>query len=123
MRVVAHDQVRVEASPARPAAGTARERLRGDREPVADARGLDHDLAGGAADDLAADERDHRRGHPSAAFSGAPLAWQMATARASAAWSGSGGSGSESSAPTMRWTWSLAAEPEPQTACLTACGV
>ena len=60
---------------------------------------------------------------PSALRSGAPLAWQMATARASAAWSGSGGSGSESSVPTIRCTWSFSAPPLPHTACLTACGV
>ena len=47
---------------------------------------------------------------PSASFSGAPLAWQIATASASAAWSGCGGSGSESSAPTIRCTCSLSAD-------------
>ena len=68
--------------------------------------------------DLAADRGDHlplTRAPPGA---GAPLAWQIATARASAAWSGWGGSVSDSSTPTMRWTWSLAADPEPQTALL-----
>ena len=39
--------------------------------------------------------------------SGAPLAWQMATASASAAWSGRGSSVSASSVWTMRWTWRL----------------
>ena len=44
-----------------------------------------------AADrDLAGDERDHPATFASAACIGAPLAWQMATASASAAWSGVG---------------------------------
>ena len=40
--------------------------------------------------DLAGEQRDHAAGPPRArrARSGAPLAWQMATASASAAWSG-----------------------------------
>ena len=54
---------------------------------------------------------------------GAPLAWQIATASASAAWSGFGSSCSISSVWTIRCTWSLAARPEPQTAALTCCGV
>ena len=77
-----------------------------------------------AADrDLALDERDHALAFASAACSGAPLAWQIATASASAAWSGFGSSGERSRDWTMRWTWSLAARPEPQTAALTCCGV
>ena len=59
----------------------------------------------------------------SARASGAPLAWQIATASASAAWSGLGSSGSASSVWTIRWTCSLPALPEPQTAALTCWGV
>ena len=55
--------------------------------------------------------------------SGAALAWQIATASASAAWSGLGSAASDSSAWTMRCTWSFAARPEPQTAALTCWGV
>ena len=70
-----------------PAAGTERERLRGDGELVADAGGLDDDLA---AEPATAPRRARRRSraepcHASASCSGAPLAWQMATASASAA--------------------------------------
>ncbi len=70
--------------------------------------------------DRALEQGDHAL---SAAASGAPFVWQMATASASAAWSGRGRSDSASSVWTMRCTWTLAARPEPQTAPLTCCGV
>ena len=58
-----------------------------------------------------------------AAACGAPLAWQIATASASAAWSGRGGASSPSSIWTIRATWSLSARPDPLTAYLICCGV
>src|SRR5207302_9757730 len=88
------------------------ERLGRDREPVADAAALDHDVVG-PPDHHAP---SHRGDHASAFVRAAALAWQMATARASAAWSGSGGVGSLSSAPTMRCTWPFSARPLPHTA-------
>ena len=117
--VVAHDRCDCEQRLAarRRAPG---EGLRRDREPVADAAAVSITTSPGRR--TATLPRTEAI-TPSAALSGAPLAWQMATARASAAWSGSGGSGSDSSAPTIRCTWALSALPEPHTACLTACGV
>ncbi len=50
-------------------------------------------------------------------------AWQIATARASAAWSDAGTAVRPSRAATMCWTWSLSAPPLPQTDIFTACGV
>jgi hypothetical protein len=50
-------------------------------------------------------------------------AWQMATARASAASSGRGGAFSFSSRRTMSITWLFSARPYPTTACLTCMGV
>ena len=121
-RVVAHDQVGVQRDGAAHA-GDLAQRLGRDGQAVADpARGLDHHVVGAADRDLAGDERDHPA-TAAAAASGAWLAWQMATASASAAWSGRGGSGSESSAWTIRATWPLSARPVPQTAPLTCCGV
>ena len=80
---------------ARPDAGDLAQRLGRDGQAVADpARGLDHHVVGAADRHLAGDERDHPA-TAAAAASGAWLAWQMATASASAAWSGRGGSGSD----------------------------
>ena len=71
-------------------AGHLAQRLGRDGQAVADpARGLDHDVVGAADRDLAGDERDHPA-TAAAAANGAWLAWQMATASASAAWSGRG---------------------------------
>ena len=121
-RVVAHDQVRVQRDGAAHA-GDLAQRLGRDGQAVADpARGLDHHVVGAADRHLAGDERDHPA-TAAAAANGAWLAWQMATASASAAWSGRGGSGSESSAWTIRATWPLSARPVPHTAPLTCCGV
>ena len=64
-----------------------------------------------------------RRPRPAPRRSGAELAWQIATASASAAWSGRGSSSSDEQRWTIRCTWSLAARPEPQTAPLICCGV
>src|SRR5439155_22753613 len=97
----------------------APERLHRHRQPVADARRLDHDVVGPSDGDRAPDRRDH----PTIARIRAPLAWQIATARASAAWSGWGGSGSDSRVATIRCTWPFSAPPLPQTACFTTCGV
>src|SRR5262249_26047434 len=113
--------------------------LVGDREHVADAAGLDHDMVGAADEDLAADRGDHPAracgrspaapigtfapGAPAAGPAPAWLAWQIATASASAVWSECGGSGRPRIDPTMRWTWSLAAAPAPHTAIFTAWGV
>ena len=120
--VVADDEVAVEERRV-PEGGDLAQRLGRHGEGVAHAAGgLEHDAAGAADGDLAGDGRDHA-GTGSAAASGAWLAWQMATARASAAWSGRGASGSDSSAWTMRPTWSLAARPVPHTAPLTCWGV
>ncbi len=100
-RVVAHDQVAVERHRL---AGRRHllERLARDREPVADAVDVYDDLARpvsaarrAPAGDLAAHQRDHAV--TIAAASGARLAWQIATASASAAWSGCGSSASDSS--------------------------
>ena len=100
------------------------QRLGRDRQPVADAAGgLEHDVVGAADRDLAGDERDHRAATAARRRSGARLAWQTATASASAAWSGARRRGSASSAATIRVTWALAARPLPQTAPLTCCGV
>src|SRR5262249_50437481 len=88
---------------------------------VADTAAGDDHVVGAAHRDLAREERDHATA--SAFRSGAPLAWQIATARASAAWSGLGRLASESSVWTMRCTWSFAARPEPQTAPLICWGV
>jgi hypothetical protein len=54
------------------------------RYPTTPSR-LDDDVVGAPDGDLAGDERDHAS---TAAASGAWLAWQTATASASAAWSG-----------------------------------
>ena len=88
------------------------QRLRGDRQPIADAGGVDHDVVGAADHHLAADRGDHpatrsrgagapHRPRPRCAARRLPP-WQIATASASAAWSGVGGSGSPSSVPTIR---------------------
>jgi len=114
-RVVAQDGVRVQRDLA-PDARHVAQRLGGDGQPVADPTGHDHHVVGTADRHLAFDERDH-------AASTTWFAWQMATARASAAWSGRGASGSESSAWTIRPTWSLSARPVPHTAALTCWGV
>ncbi len=58
-----------------------------------------------------------------AAACGAPLAWQIAIASASAAWLGRGGDSRLRSTWTIRATWSFSARPEPQTACLICWGV
>jgi hypothetical protein len=61
------------------------QRLGRDGQAVADpASGLDHHMVGPADRDLAGDERDHPATAAAAAY-GAWLAWQMATASASAA--------------------------------------
>src|SRR4029079_18221314 len=83
-RVLAHDQVR-EQSRGFADTGHVAQRLRRDRQPVADAAAQDDDVIAAADRDLALDERDHAVAFASAACSGAPLAWQMATASASAA--------------------------------------
>ena len=65
--------------------GDLAQRLGRDGQAIADpARGLHHDVVGAADRDLAGDERDHPA-TAAAAASGAWLAWQMATASASAA--------------------------------------
>ena len=112
------------------------QRLGRDREPVADAAAGDDDVVGAADGDLAGEEGDHQTHRPSgggasrpprrasAAVIGAALAWQIATASASAAWSGRGSSASASRrldhaldlVPCPRG-------PEPQTAPLTCWGV
>ena len=121
-RVVADDEVGVQRDRLADRRDVA-QRLGRDGEPVADAgRRLDDDVVGAPDRDLAGDEGDHRAA-ATAWASGAWLAWQIATASASAAWSGVGSSGSESSACTIRPTCSLAARPLPQTAPLTCWGV
>ena len=81
-----------------PRAGHGLQRLGRDREAVADAAGLDHDVVGPADQDLAADRGDHPTGTSrlpggsSACAGRAWPAWQIATASASAAWSDCGGS-------------------------------
>src|SRR4051812_24488539 len=112
------------------------QRLGRDREAVAHAAAGDHDVVGAPDGDLAREQGDHRRpvlvrrpptvsrwGCARARRMGAELAWQMATARASAAWSGRGSSSRARRVWTIRWTWSLAARPEPHTAPLICCGV
>ncbi len=119
-RVVTDDEMGVE--PDLPADRRhVAERLRGDRQAVADPLAVDDDVVGPPDRDGAADERDHARA--TAAASGARFAWQTATASASAAWSGAGGAGSESRCWTMSWTWALPARPLPHTAPFTCCGV
>ena len=120
-RVVTHDQVRVRRH-GLPHARHVAQRLGRHRQPVADAAARDDDVVGAADRDRALEQRDHPT-LVSAAASGAPLAWQIATASASAAWSGRGSSSSASSVWTIRCTWSFAARPEPHTAPLTCCGV
>ena len=62
------------------------QRLGRHREPVAHACAVDHHVVGRAGRHIAADERDHEcPAAASAVASGARLAWQIATARASAA--------------------------------------
>jgi hypothetical protein len=58
------------------------QRLGGHGQPVADPAARDHDMVGAADRDPAFDEGDHEA---SAAASGAPFVWQIATASASAA--------------------------------------
>src|SRR5205823_14994727 len=116
--VVAQREVRVQERLVA-GGGNLPERLGRHRQPVADARRLDHDVVRPPDGDGAPDRRDH----PTTARMRAPLAWQIATARASAAWSGSGGSGSASRVATIRCTWPFSACPVPQTACFTTCGV
>ena len=100
-RVVAHHEMGVQGHRAAHA-GDLAQRLGRHGQAVADpARGLDHHVVGAADRHLSGDERDHPA-TAAAAANGAWLAWQMATASASAAWSGRGGSGSDSSVWTMR---------------------
>ena len=100
----------------RPVGGHRLQRLGRDRQPVADAAGVDRRRGRDAAPSplrgrrrssgrLAetASSRQRRRFPPVAP------PWQIATASASAAWSGVGGSGRPSSVPTIRCTWSLPA--------------
>ena len=82
--VVADDQVRKQRRRFAHARDVA-QRLGGDREPVADAAAGDDDVIAAADRDLAREQRDHAETFASAAASGAPLAWQIATASASAA--------------------------------------
>ena len=120
-RVVADDQVAVQRD--RLARGRdVAQRLGRDGEPVADAAAVDDDVVGAAHRDLALEQGDHAVA-ASAAASGARLAWQIATASASAAWSGCGSSVQREQRWTIRCTWSLSARPLPQTAPLTCWGV
>ena len=97
-RVVAHDQVGVQRGRLARRAGTLAQRLGRDREPVADAAAGDDDVVGrGGPRPRRETSAITPRALASAACSGAPLAWQIATASASAAWSGCGSSASESS--------------------------
>ena len=105
-RVVAGDQVRVQGGLLSPR-GHGLERLRRDRQAVADAAGLDHDVVGTADEHLAADRGDHPTWTSDSLAANACAgrvwpAWQIATARASAVWSDCGGSGRPSRVPTMR---------------------
>src|SRR5687768_4571003 len=95
-RVVADDQVGVEERLL--AHGRHRlQRLGGDAQPVADAGGVDHHVIRPAKQDLSAHRRDHANascGWPersTAVWRPKCPAWQIATARASAAWSEAGG--------------------------------
>src|ERR1700683_2475843 len=121
-RVVAHDQVGMQADLLADR-GHVAQRLRGHRGAVADAAAQDNHVVAAAHRDLAVDQRDHAPAPASSLARGAQLAWQMATASASAAWSGRGSSASPSSVLTIRATWSLGARPLPQTAPLTCWGV
>ena len=69
--------------------------------PVTDAVDVEDEALRVAGDGLPAEPRDHRR-PPAAAISGDASAWQMATARASAAWCGFGISVRPSTARTIR---------------------
>src|ERR1019366_859909 len=121
-RVVADDQMAVQRDLLADGRHVA-QRLAGDGQAVADI-GAQHDHVVGAAHrHLAAQQRDHAPTRARALASGAQLAWQTATASASAAWSGRGSSARPSSTWTMRETWSFCARPLPQTAPLTCCGV
>ncbi len=102
-RVVAHDQVRVQRDLLADRRHVA-QRLCRDGRAVADAVAQDHDVVGAAYGHLSAQQRDHAPARASALDSGAQLAWQIATASASAAWSGRGSCSSASSALTMRAT-------------------
>src|SRR6266516_6945461 len=123
-RIVAGNQVGVQSRLLAPR-GHGLERLRRDRQAVPDAARLDHDVVGAANQHLAADGGDHPTRTSGSGASNTCAgrvwpAWQIATARASAAWSDSGGRGRPSSIPTMRWTSRFAAAPFPQTAIFTA---
>src|SRR5205823_4534525 len=82
-RVIANDEMGVERNLLANGRNVP-ERLRRDREAVADAADVDDDMIGAADDHGARHERDHSRATASA--SGARLASQIATASASAAW-------------------------------------
>ena len=111
-RVVADDQVAVEAD-RRPDGRHVAQRLGADREAVADARRrLDDDVVGAADRDVAGDQRDHRAPPPPRARrSGrgwrgrSPPRARRRRGRASAAVA------RPSSAWTIRVTWSLSARP------------
>ena len=121
-RVVAHDEVRAQSGFA-PEGSDTGQRLRGDRQAVANPAAHERHVLEAALGDLSAKQRDHPVAAVSAAERGAWLAWQIATARASAAWSGWGSDGRARSAATMRATCSFDARPLPHTAPLTCWGV
>ena len=104
-RVLADVQVRVERDLS-PAFCQAR-RGRRDGQRVADPADVQHDPLAGARDRGPAQPRDH----PTAFISGGAIAWQIATASASAAWCGVGIAFSPRIAATIRCTCAFSARP------------
>ena len=77
------------------------DRRRRRQDAIADAVDVEDEALCVAGHRLAAEPRDHRR-PPATAMSGGASAWQIATARASAAWCGLGISVRPSTARTIR---------------------
>ena len=106
--VLAHVEMRLEDDLVRPVRLLHRRRSR--KEAVADAVHVQDETVGVPGYGLAAEARDHRA-LPTRAASGGASAWQIATARASAAWWGFGGSASPRIAFTIRCTCAFSARP------------
>ncbi len=112
-RVVAGDEVGVQGR-LLAAGGHRLQGLGGDREPVADAGRLDHDVIGTANQNLAADRGDHptpdlaaaRRRERVRGPARGPRGRSRPRARRRRGRT-RGGRGRPSRAPTIRWTWRL----------------
>src|SRR5439155_20217455 len=116
-RVLAHDQRGGEERLVAGAQPGPRARSGLHREP--DAADAQHDAARAVTGDPTGERRDHER----SARAGARQAWQIASARASAASAGLGSSANRRIRVTIRPTWALSARPEPVTAAFTSLGV